>query len=123
MEQQTEIAKLTKAINRQNEQHAWDQVIIRGCVLGIFQAVGATLGFAIFIIIASAIIRTAGEVPVLSDILRETKLDQLIENQLKILERQEDQNNVSPTPTVTPSTTIKPTTTVSPSPIVSPSVS
>lgn len=91
--------------------------------MGIFQAVGATLGFAIFIIIASAIIRTAGEVPVLSDILRETKLDQLIENQLKILERQEDQNNVSPTPTVTPSTTIKPTTTVSPSPIVSPSVS
>lgn len=65
-----------------------DQVALRGCVIGIFTAIGTTIGFALFIIIAAQFVTQFKGIPLLDAILEQTKIDVLIENQLNKLEQE-----------------------------------
>jgi hypothetical protein len=82
------IKQLTKAIKRQNRLLSPDQVILRGCVLGVCYALGATVGFAIVIAILASITSIIGEIPILSDILESTGIATIIEYQLNEIEEQ-----------------------------------
>jgi hypothetical protein len=99
-----ELKKYMKMIAWSNR---WDQVILRGCLIGVFTAVGTTIGFALLIIIAGQFVTTFKQIPLLDAFLAQTKLDVLIENQLqKISQTDQGQNpppsnnNENQTPTV-----------------------
>lgn len=100
------LKELTVAIHKQNAYNKTYNVILRGFVSGIFTALGATIGFALFMFLAGWVISVTGDIPLISTILRETKLDILIEKQLKLLEDVKDSPQTpSPSPTPTPSPT------------------
>lgn len=90
-----------------NDSNRKRVVALRSFVMGIFQALGATIGFALVIILAGALTRLAGGIPIVSSILKETKLDVIIQNQLELIEKQQEQELSKPSPTPTP--TISPT--------------
>jgi hypothetical protein len=101
-----ELKKLNKALNRQNVYYRRRNVILRAVATGVFTAIGTTIGFGLVILISASFLKTVSAVPFIDDILKQTKIDQLIERQLQQLE--------TPTPTVTPTPT--PTHTPIPSP-------
>lgn len=82
MEHDPELKRYMKLIAVSNR---WDQVILRGCLIGVFTAVGTTIGFALLLFIAGQFISSFKQVPLLDTILEQTKLDLLIENQLNRL--------------------------------------
>ncbi|MCA9379345.1 hypothetical protein KC640_02865 [Candidatus Dojkabacteria bacterium] len=94
--------ELRKLLKRMVMMNRLDQIALRGCLIGIFTAIGTTIGFALFIIIASQFVTQFKEIPLLDSILEQTKLDVLIENQLNKLE-QETAN--PPTDTSVPDST------------------
>ncbi|MBL8015048.1 MAG: hypothetical protein JNK26_02580 [Candidatus Doudnabacteria bacterium] len=82
MEHDPELKRYMKLIAVSNR---WDQVIFRGCLIGVFTAVGTTIGFALLLLVAGQFVSTFKQVPLLDTILEQTKLDLLIENQLNRL--------------------------------------
>lgn len=63
----------------------WDQVVIRGCITGMFSAIGILLGTAIVVFIGTRLLGGLREIPLVSTILEQTKLDVLIEQQVNKL--------------------------------------
>ncbi len=94
MEQQNnnELTRYVKALTRSMR---WDQLIIRGCLTGTFIALGTTIGFALLIFASAQFITTFKQVPLLDVVLRETKLDVLIENQLNRINSSTSEANES----------------------------
>lgn len=71
-------------------------VAVRGLINGVFTAIGATLGFAIVLVISAQVLSSLRQVSIFDQFLSETKLDVLIESQLKQIQQQEleqDENN------------------------------
>jgi hypothetical protein len=91
-----ELRKLNRALAQQNSYYRRGSVILRSLSTGIFTALGTTIGFFLVVIVLASFIRTFSAVPVIQDILRETKLDKIIEYQLSLIDKQ------SPTPTPSP---------------------
>jgi hypothetical protein len=77
-----EILKYLKRIAKANRA---DQIVIRGLLSGIFTALGATVGLAIIGVIFLNWVGGLKQIPFIDDILRQTKLDVIIENQLNQL--------------------------------------
>lgn len=73
MESDPQVKKYLKAIARANRI---DQVMLRGCITGVFTALGTTVGFALLVLMATQLIR---QVPVLETFMAETGLDVLVE--------------------------------------------
>lgn len=73
MESDPQVKKYLRAIARANRI---DQVMLRGCITGVFTALGTTVGFALLILMATQVIR---QVPVLETFMAETGLDVLVE--------------------------------------------
>ncbi len=97
-----ELKKYMKMIAKSNR---WDQVIFRGCLMGVFTAVGTTIGFALLLIIAGQFVTTFKQLPLIDTFLAQTKLDVLIENQLQKI-NQTDQGEAPTTPTDNSSTPV-----------------
>lgn len=79
-------------------------VAVRGLINGVFTAIGATLGFAIVLVISAQVLSSLRQVSIFDQFLSETKLDVLIESQLKQIQQQELQqeentNDTTNTPT------------------------
>jgi hypothetical protein len=72
------------------------RVVSRGCLTGIFSAVGTTIGFAIVLALAASFISTIKDWPIIDSILAETKIDVLIENQISNLSGIDNQETVKP---------------------------
>lgn len=62
-----------------------DQQILRGCIFGLFSALGTTLGVTIVLFVAVQLISGIRNWPVVSEFLQQTRLDYLIEKQLAAL--------------------------------------
>ncbi len=107
-----EISNLNKNLRKLNSYNRKRNVIMRGLLNGIFTAIGATLGFALFLIIFSRILHGAERIPFLDELIEKTKLNQIIESNLPIISKP----SVVPTVTSRPSVTPKPlpTSTVAP---------
>lgn len=99
-----EISNLNKNLRKLNSYNRKRNVIMRGLLNGIFTAIGATLGFALFLIIFSRILHGAERIPFLDELIEKTKLNQIIESNLPIISRP----SVAPTTTSRPSATPKP---------------
>lgn len=63
------------------------EIAKRGILLGIFTSLGATIVFSLIILLSSRLINQINTLPIIQDILRETKLDVLIEKELRKLEQ------------------------------------
>lgn len=99
--QDAEFRKYLKMIAYANK---WHQVILRGCLTGIFAALGTTIGFAILLVALSQFVTTFKQVPLLDTILEQTKLDVLIEQQLNKINQPEQPTEEKPeeeTPEIT----------------------
>jgi hypothetical protein len=102
------LAKLTNVNKKRN-------VILRGLLNGVFTAIGASIGFALFLMGFSNFMQTAASIPLLDRLIERSHLDQIIEGYLDDFER--------PTPTITPVPTITrtpPTSTPRPTPSSTP---
>jgi hypothetical protein len=106
---------LTDAVNKQNKAFTRWETIKRGMINGVATAVGATLGFAILLLLLARLIQGATLIPALDKILDDTGLKRIIEYQLKQIEVKED----DPTP-IAPTSTPQPTPLPEPSPTVTP---
>jgi hypothetical protein len=111
----SEIGKLTKAMQRANSYNEMPQLMIRSFIAGIIQALGATIGFALVLVILAALVNVGGGIPIVSNILKETNLDVIIQNQLQKIQ-QEQTITSTPIPSNTPALTISPTVTPSVTP-------
>ncbi len=77
------------------EQYKFRKVIQRGLITGIFTAIGATIGFAIVLVVASKLLSGLKEVPFVDNILQQTKLDVIIESELNNLSTTENPDEQS----------------------------
>src|SRR5690606_23819387 len=75
-------SELVKYMRRIAMLNRWDQVALRGCLMGIFSAFGTTIGFALVLIILVNVISGVRQIPAVDSWLAETKLDALIEKQI-----------------------------------------
>lgn len=101
-----EIASLNNNLRKLNGYNKKRNVMLRGLLNGIFTAIGATLGFALFLIIFSRILHGAERIPFLDELIEKTKLNQIIESNLPAITR----------PTVVPTATTRPSVTPQPLP-------
>lgn len=103
MEHDPELKKYMKAIALSNR---WDRVILRSLLIGTFVALGTTVGFALLLLFVSQFVGSFRQIPLLDTILEQTKLDLLIENQLKKLNEtpSEEQDPDTETPQPKPLT-------------------
>ena len=85
--------ELKKYMKRIADTNKMSNVIFRGCISGVFTALGTTIGFTLFLIVFASLLSGLKQLPFIEDILRETKIDALIEAQLNNL------SNVSSTVT------------------------
>lgn len=81
-----EIKELTKAIKKSNSYNSPLQFALRSFVNGIVFGLGTTLGFGFVIVILSSIVSVTGDIPLISNILEATRLDIIIDNQIKEIE-------------------------------------
>lgn len=82
------------------EQYKWHKIMLRSLMTGLFTAVGATVGFALVLLLSARVISTIRDFPIIDVVLKETKLDILIEKQLELFE--EATNNPPKTPVSNP---------------------
>lgn len=101
MEHDPELKKYLKRLAVYNRM---DQIIIRGCITGMFTAIGVLLGTAVIIFIGTQLLSGLKEIPIIDAILEQTKLDVVIENEVRRLRQQNE--------TETPNETEEPTETV-----------
>lgn len=96
-----EITELNKNLQKLTYVNRKRNVILRGLLNGVFTAIGASIGFALFLTGFSSFMQTAESIPLLDRIIERTHLDQIIEGYLEDFER--------PTPTITQIPTSIPT--------------
>jgi len=82
---QNETADILKYLKKIAKANRADQVILRGLLNGVFTALGATVGLALIGVIFLNWVGGLKQIPFIDDILRQTKLDVIIENQLNAL--------------------------------------
>lgn len=75
-------------ISRANKKR---NIILRGLLNGVFTAIGATLGFAIFIFLFANVISSLRQYSLVDSFLADTKLDVIIESQLKEIESRDSE--------------------------------
>lgn len=63
------------------KQRSWKRIISRAIINGIFASFGATIIFAIILIIFSQLIKSADQIPIINDIIDRTKLEKIIDDQ------------------------------------------
>lgn len=63
------------------KQRSIKRIIMRAVINGVFISFGATIVFAILLIILAKAIQASNQIPILNDIIERTKLEQLIEDQ------------------------------------------
>ena len=105
------LALLTRANRKRN-------VVLRGLLNGVFTAIGASLGFALFITNFSNFLQSAESVPFFDRIIERSNLEEIIQSYQKDFERPDPTETPKPTPTLTPipSPTLTPEPTVEPKP-------
>lgn len=86
-----EIIELNKNLSVLTKSNRKRSVIMRGLMNGIFTAIGASLGFALFLIGSSRFLQQAENIPIIDRIIEKTHLNIIINRYLEDLER--------PTPT------------------------
>lgn len=114
----SEIIELNKNLKMLTNVNRKRNVIMRGLMNGIFTAIGASIGFALFLSGFSNFLKTAESVPVLDRIIERTHLDEIIQRYVEDVDR--------PQPTITPlptATMVPPTNTPRPTPTVGVTVS
>lgn len=84
MEVQTD-PELRKYLKRLTLFNRMDQVILRGCITGMFTAIGVLLGTAVIFFIGTQLLSGLKEIPIIDSILEQTRLDVLIENEVRRL--------------------------------------
>lgn len=87
------------------------KIFARGLLNGFAGAVGATIVFAIFLIITTRVIDSVKDVPILDDIIQELQIEQLV-NQLANNVEEATETTPTPAPTVTVTPTVEPTITI-----------
>lgn len=90
--EKSEVSELTEIENQQLRYmrqlvraNRLDQQVLRGCIFGLFSALGTTLGVTIVLFVAVQLISGIRNWPIVSEFLQQTKLDYLIEKQLAAL--------------------------------------
>lgn len=71
--------KYMKLIARGNR---FDQQILRGCLFGVFSALGTTIGFSVILLIIFQLVSGIRNLPVVNELFTETKIVELLERQL-----------------------------------------
>lgn len=66
------------------------RIVINAIINGIFTALGATIGFALVVIFLAYFLASIKNLPIIDELIRRTKIDQLINNQLSKLENDTD---------------------------------
>lgn len=107
-----ELRDLNKNLKALSDTNRKRNVILRGLINGVFTAIGATLGFALFLSIFSGALKQAESVPFLDRLIKSSKIEPIVEQYL------EELNKPTPKPTNTP----VPTSTPSPTPTLEPTV-
>lgn len=90
MEDTKKDAELKKYLKMIANANKWHQVILRGCLTGVFTALGATVGFALLLFVAAQFVTSFKQIPLLDTFLEQTKLDVLIEQQLNKINQPEE---------------------------------
>lgn len=83
-------ADLKKYLKRISDANKPQRIMVNGCINGIFISLGTTLGFTIVIVLAAALVSRIKTLPIIDEILKQTKLDTLINAQLKTIENNSD---------------------------------
>ncbi len=89
--QEKEIKEIKKYLKNISDSYKTRSVVGRSLLSGIFTAIGATVGFALFIFLAAQLVSGIRFIPILNDILRATKIDVLIESQLNKIAEEDSQ--------------------------------
>lgn len=90
MKEQNQLEKYLKKLVNENSFFA---LIKKGLILGLFTAFGATIGFSIIIFLFAGILSQVRTIPFLDEVLRSTKLDILIERELKKINQDSVEEN------------------------------
>lgn len=112
-----EITELNKNLNKLTNVNRKRNVMLRGLLNGVFTAIGASIGFALFLTGFSNFVQTAESIPLLDRLIERSHLDQIIEGYLDDFERPTP--TITPIPTITktpPTSTPKPSSTPQPTP-------
>lgn len=112
-----EITELNKNLQKLTLVNRKRNVILRGLLNGVFTAIGASIGFALFLTGFSSFMQTAESIPLLDRIIERTHLDQIINNYLEEIENPKPTMTPVPSPVPTkipPTITPKPTVTLTP---------
>jgi hypothetical protein len=103
-----EVKKHLKMIAKSNK---WKQIILRGCILGLFNGVGTIAGFILIGFLFINIIGSLKQLPLIDSILQQTKLDVLIESQVNRLTQEQGNSSSSSTSDQSAQTNTTPTET------------
>lgn len=91
--EKTTLAEINDHLKFLVNETKFKRVFLRGIVNGLATAFGATIIFAILLFIAARIISGIGTLPIINDFLEATRLDVLIEKQIKLVTQEKNQNN------------------------------
>jgi hypothetical protein len=86
----TDLSKLAEEISKLNENYQPKKLIVKSFVNGVFQAVGATFGFAIVVLILTQVFGLLGGVPVISNFLETSGIQKIIDNQVDKIDEEEE---------------------------------
>lgn len=116
-----EIVELNKNLKLLTNANRKRNVIMRGLMNGVFTAIGASLGFALFLTGFANFLKTAENFPLIDRIVEKTHLDTIIQRYLEDIEKPTPVPTMVPTntpvpPTATPIPTNTPTPVVEVSP-------
>ena len=75
------LKKINKMERDMAKQRSLKVLIPRAILNGIFASFGATVIFALILIVLSQLIKGADQIPLLNDIIERTKLEQIIDSQ------------------------------------------
>lgn len=73
-------AKLDRIENELAKQRSFKRQAIRAILTGVFGSFGATIVFAIILIVLANMIKSAEQIPILNEIIERTKLEQIVDN-------------------------------------------
>lgn len=80
--------ELKKYLKRIADASKPSRIVVNAIINGIFTALGATVGFALVVIFLAYFLSTIKNLPIIDQLIKETKIDQLINSQLQKLEEE-----------------------------------
>jgi hypothetical protein len=78
---------INKNLKILNDSNKLKEVTIRGLINGVSTGIGATIGLAIIIFLISRLLSQFSYLPLVDQFLKDTKLDKIIEYQVKQIEQ------------------------------------